>query len=640
MIEKVKFTEINPHQKGIIGACMCAWENPGWFEFHGLRRRLAAFSQRTWGSKAKLPFETHLAARKKVDPLLSFLLPDLAEHTPQWDLGSKKPKLEVYEGFGDPDFGFLSGTGFQTSQRWHFSKGQGTAKHHKEGLNYRDQKGHQLAATEGALTLSTREKEAFFSRKIETSKAAGGGPEFWVSFLIRRNGKEGGGGYWRVNHGGVDGSFGHESRTVLRHIRGSGVFPPTKSGEVSFVVINLRPDYVSRLWVNPDLQKPGAPIMLGLRNNMPAMTDLIFYVNQANGNSYTFDEFRIGNSFRAVAPIEGQEVKQKKTSDTSLIKPIPGFDYQPFYPDRWQQKDLEPQMVVWPGKEIAFLTMDATLDPKLMTPFVHRLDQGWKTYLDLIGQNPRQFKHWKNFPVLAAIPDGSLSCGAGCGYVGSTGIELALFYNRDLPNIRKNSKVCPHYIFYEMGRNFYLFGDRHSYFATGFAVFMGSVCLEATDSEDPLVSPAGFEALQKNMGSPKNPLTFIEMFTSHGDAARAEHFQKVGISRSQNSNYAGVMLYLRRHYGGDAWVKRFYHTLRTAEAFPLNKTTAPYQQSLSWVVCASIAAGENLAPLFMERYKFLLSEKDQKTLEDINWKKNGLKVSPIVKKLSAEIPTS
>jgi hypothetical protein len=42
----------------------------------------------------------------------------------------------------------------------------------------------------------------------------------------------------------------------------------------------------------------------------------------------------------------------------------------------------------------------------------------------------------------------------------------------------------PHYVFYEMGRNFYTFGDRHSCFITGFAVFMRYVCMDALKCED------------------------------------------------------------------------------------------------------------------------------------------------------------
>ncbi len=57
---------------------------------------------------------------------------------------------------------------------------------------------------------------------------------------------------------------------------------------------------------------------------------------------------------------------------------------------------------------------------------------------------------------------GAIDLRSGCGYVGSTGIELALFYDRDYADLQRRPDAMPHYVFYEMGRNFYTFGDRHS----------------------------------------------------------------------------------------------------------------------------------------------------------------------------------
>ena len=42
----------------------------------------------------------------------------------------------------------------------------------------------------------------------------------------------------------------------------------------------------------------------------------------------------------------------------------------------------------------------------------------------------------------------------------------------------------PHYVFYEMGGISQTFGNRHSCFTTGFAVFMRDVCMDALKCED------------------------------------------------------------------------------------------------------------------------------------------------------------
>ena len=51
--------------------------------------------------------------------------------------------------------------------------------------------------------------------------------------------------------------------------------------------------------------------------------------------------------------------------------------------------------------------------------------------------------------------------------------------------VETQPQAMPHYAFYEMGRNFYTFGDRHSCFLTGYAVFMRYVCMGTLECADP-----------------------------------------------------------------------------------------------------------------------------------------------------------
>ena len=318
-----------------------------------------------------------------------------------------------------------------------------------------------------------------------------------------------------------------------------------------------------------------------------------------------------------------------------LIKPENGVDYKPFDPKKWEEKGISTEMTAWNGENIAFLTLDDTIDPELITRLVRFMDQGWEKYAEIIPRKPRIFKNHKGLPAIAAVPEG-VTCGAGCGYVGSTGIELALFYQRDLDILKKHPDSCPHYIFYEMGRNFYVYGDRHSYFATGFAVFMRYVCMDAVGCKD--VELKFREILEGHEANIKNAeqLSFLEIFTNQGDKARSQHARKLGLSDSQNSNYASVMLHLRKQYGGDEWVKKFYTVLDTAGSYPVGAEDSPYLQSLSWLVTASIAAGEDLTPLFVERYRFPMPEEDRAKMAKVNWKKKKLRVDKIVSGLGTK----
>jgi len=293
-------------------------------------------------------------------------------------------------------------------------------------------------------------------------------------------------------------------------------------------------------------------------------------------------------------------------------------------------------MTAWNGQHVTFLTLDDNLQKDIMISLVQKLDRGWETYREIVGTEPKLFKHHDGKPTLAAVPNPSFTCGAGCGYLGTTGIELALFYSRDYANLKKNPEACPHYMFYEMGRNFYVFRESHSYFATGFAVFMRYICMDSSGSFD--VEPElrnRIETLEANINHPDLNMSFLEIFTSKGDSKRGIEPHRNLIS-DQNSMYASVMLHLRKNHGGDEWVKRFYHVLKTAEAFPMTETHAAYRQSLNWLVAASIASGQNLAPLFIERYKFPLNHADRKTLAHIQWEQPDLKVKTVLNRLAPQ----
>ena len=73
----------------------------------------------------------------------------------------------------------------------------------------------------------------------------------------------------------------------------------------------------------------------------------------------------------------------------------------------------------------------------------------------------------------------------------------------------------PHYYFYEMGRNFYTFGDRHSLFITGYAVFMRYACMDALKCEDPGHRPAAsHRGGSRDCCSPDPDMLVPEAFTT------------------------------------------------------------------------------------------------------------------------------
>lgn len=322
------------------------------------------------------------------------------------------------------------------------------------------------------------------------------------------------------------------------------------------------------------------------------------------------------------------------------LKPGEPFDYSKhaFQPKAWEARKLEMKLIPWTGKEVVFLTVDDSCDPALMGLWVSRLDAGWKLYADLTGSKPGLFRHSGEKVTIAAVPGADLTCGAGCGYVGATGIELAMFYDHDYPLLKTQPKTMPHYVFYEMGRNYYTFGDKHSCFITGFAVFMRYVCMDTLKFED---SDAGTRKVIESVEPllAKSGLGFLDLFTTSSGTG-----EKVSLIKDEAGNlvspsdqpvrYAAAMLRLRRENGGDEWVKRFFRELATCPGSPQDTKEGALAQGWHWMLAASVAAKKDLSPVFAGEWKLPLDEKTRSALAKVNWKKRDLSAKDLSAKLT------
>ncbi len=115
-----------------------------------------------------------------------------------------------------------------------------------------------------------------------------------------------------------------------------------------------------------------------------------------------------------------------------------------FNPDKWENKGHSLKLVPWTGRKVVLLTTTANHDPAVMARFLDRLDEGWRVYSELTGRSPGLFKQLGGKPTINAIPDGSLTCGYGCGYIGVSGIEVAGFYGNDYPLVSRDADAFPH----------------------------------------------------------------------------------------------------------------------------------------------------------------------------------------------------
>ena len=326
----------------------------------------------------------------------------------------------------------------------------------------------------------------------------------------------------------------------------------------------------------------------------------------------------------------------------SAVEPLrPGSPVQyaelAFYPARWKQAAVDTQLVPWSGEQVVFLTTHAEFDGQVMRRLVERLDRAWELYAQLTGRSPGRLKHLGGKATIAAVPNGQLTCGYGCGYVGWTGIEVAGFYHADYALLAANPQAMPHYYFYEMGRNYYTFGDRHSLFTTGYAVLMRYVCMDTLECEDPdRTTREAIEQAEERFAQADMP--FLRGFTTRGGLGEKAPrlFDAQGralVPSDQPVLYASAMLKLCRDHGGHAWLARFFRHLTACEEIAPHSPEAAVKQSLNWLVAASLAAEQDLSFVFCDRWRLPLDRQARQMLAAVDWKSPAADAAAIVNRI-------
>lgn len=325
-----------------------------------------------------------------------------------------------------------------------------------------------------------------------------------------------------------------------------------------------------------------------------------------------------------------------RAAEPPLAGPAVDYASHAFYPERWRDLGIDTRLHPWTGRAVVLLTPRADLDPETMRIFLERLDAGWAHYAEIVGTQPAACLLLDGRTTIAAVPDGRLTCGIGCGRVGATGIEVGGFADSDYPLVRGNPAVFPHYYFYEMGRNWYVFGERHSSFTTGFAVFMRYSCMDAVGCRD--VEPELRTSIERAEAAyAAGTMDFLRAFTMQGGLPeKAPRLEGHDGPSDQPVIYASAMLALRRDHGGDGWTRRFCAALLRCPPVKADSPRAALAQARAWLVAASVAAGRDLCDTFCDRWRMPLGAAARKRMAAVQWRADDLDAGRVLAELPAD----
>lgn len=209
----------------------------------------------------------------------------------------------------------------------------------------------------------------------------------------------------------------------------------------------------------------------------------------------------------------------------------------------------------WPGKYVALLTLSNKYNRSTMRKIVATFDKAYLYYKRMTGRSPRQRHHYRG---RLSIVEVHKTCGAGCGYLGDTGIELPTYSMKKLyQGVHKHN----HYdqvVFYELGRNFWFYGPQASTgsVTTGFAVFMRFRSMQAAKVKG---GPFGSMSFRKFRSTVKGLLQAYQR-------GKYTWNNTVGAGKSPGwgggtDMFASFLMDLSQRYGGDRFIAKFWQAL-------------------------------------------------------------------------------
>ena len=139
------------------------------------------------------------------------------------------------------------------------------------------------------------------------------------------------------------------------------------------------------------------------------------------------------------------------------------------------------------GEKVMLLAKSDTFDITIMKKWMDAMDGAYNFYKTCMGREPKWMSstYINQKLTIASVHE---TCGAGCGYVGWTGIEIVDDYFELYYNSIKNENKYEQIIFYELGRNFWLLPEKLHYdnapITTGYAVFMRFMSMKYLGVDD------------------------------------------------------------------------------------------------------------------------------------------------------------
>jgi len=340
-------------------------------------------------------------------------------------------------------------------------------------------------------------------------------------------------------------------------------------------------------------------VSLGTESTMPLT---LYCIDLSDGDSLTYT-WKMDGKTVAVSASPTLAVNKEgiynirltignKFGKDSMEKAIRVLPYQQTYKDF---DGITLSLYAWEGKKITILSRKNNLNRQTMLKWLKALDDTYNYYYQCTGQEPTpgSSTYLNNRLTIADVPT---TCGAGCGYLGATGIELQnLYFDKSYNAIDQNDEF-DQTAFYEFGRNFWFLSDNLAYkstdpVTTGYAVFMRFMAMEVIHVNGAPFNSWTFPVFRTNVENLIDTYLANPSLNWSNTLGIGQGISGSGLGATDL--FASFCFRLRKNYGDDAFVKKLW---KEAAIRPKATTTQDAVDNFFLAACA--AANKNLTSVF------------------------------------------
>ena len=262
------------------------------------------------------------------------------------------------------------------------------------------------------------------------------------------------------------------------------------------------------------------------------------------------------------------------------------------------------------GDKVALLLPSSTYDPFVIQSLLQAYDGAYNFYAQATGSVPSEASTYDGRLTIAVVDD---TCGAGCGYLGFTGIELLDDFWLETYDAVLFDNQYDQIVFYELGRNFWFYEDEIALkppdsigvIPTGYAVAMRFESMDAAGVDGAPFGALEFEDFRAQVRG------LVDQYESD-PSLTFDNTIRIGESPlpwGATDLFASFYLRLADEFGcfrSSIW--------RNVAAMPPALTTVDAIDNFA--IAASLSAGRNLADRFREDWRWPISDDAVAALDD------------------------